>query len=493
MRKGVVVLDGGSWMQLTPLYEARSVALVGASRSEVSVSGAVMRNILEGGYKGEVYPVNPKADRVMGLKAYPSVSKIPADVDMAVIMVPAQRVPEVMEDCVDAGVRAGVLISAGFSETRREEGRKLGEDVLRAARRGRLRFTGGNCNGVCSVSTSLHALLSPVRPRLGDVAFVSQGGSLGVVTMGLTWKYGVGLSRYTNLGDEMDVKVHEVMEYYINDPRTRVVAAYLESVRDGRMLMETARRGVLKKPIVVYKSGVTEAGRRAAEAHVGALAGSDEVFNAVTKQTGMVRARTVEQLMGIAAAFSTQPLPKGRKVGIVTVGGGWGVVVADALGVGGGELVELTEEEVEYLNRFLPPHWSRQNPVDTTDGAFDPEVLVKCTEILIRKEEVDGVIVVGVGIIEAFVNLMVKDEDLRELGVQSEVNIAERIVKLRDRYQKPVLAATIYAERDSRVVEALKEMGMPVYDSPHTVASAFLAMAEYHDHVERIKRPYKPL
>ncbi len=342
--------------QLYPLYNAKSTAMIGLSK-KMSVSSIIPQNIIDGGYIGKFYAVNPNSERVYNdIKAYPSLKVIPEDIDLAIIVTPAQFSAETMEDCVDNNIRAGILISAGFSETGTSEGKDLEEEIVRIARKGKLRFTGGNCNGLSSVTVGMHALLAPMRPDFGNVGIITQGGSPGVAMAGWTQKYGIGVSRYTNVGNEADIKISELLEYYVQDPKTKVIMMYLESIKDGRAFMNSARITTRKKPLLLYKSVTSELGKKAAMAHVGALAGSNEICEAVFRQTGVIQSKDLYQMVGIAAAFSTQPFPKDRKVGILTVGGGFGVITSDYLENSGIEIPPLLESEVECLNLYLPPH-----------------------------------------------------------------------------------------------------------------------------------------
>ena len=471
--------------QLHPLYHAKSTAMIGLSKRLMSVGSIIAQNILDGGYTGNFYAVNPNSEKVYNnIHAYPSLSHIPEDIDLAIIVTPSRVVPEVMQDCVDNNVKTAILISAGFSEIRTPEGKELEEQIVKIARKGGLRFTGGNCNGMSSVSVSIHALLSPVRPDFGNVGIITQGGSPGVAMMGWTKKHGIGVSRYTNAGNEADIKIPELIEYYTQDPETKVIMMYLEGIKDGRGFMNAAKKATRKKPLLLYKSGISELGKKAAMAHVGALAGSTEICEAVFRQTGVIQAKSIHEMVGIAAAFSTQPLPKGRKVGILTIGGGWGVITSDYLGEAGIEIPPLQENEIEHLDQYLPPHWSRGNPVDTTDGAFDSKVLSEITETLLKKENIDGLIIIGPGMREAFGKIHPLPE-VGEIATQLEVQLAEELEKLLDKYQKPIITIKIYAPDDSPAIEELKQRGIPVYETPQDGVAAYTSLVKYYEHQKR--------
>lgn len=468
--------------QLHPLYNAKSTAMIGLSKRFMSVGSIVAQNILDGGYTGNFYAVNPNSAKVYNdMKAYPSLREIPEDIDLAVIVTPAHVVEEAMQDCVDNNVKACILISAGFSEVRTREGKELEYEIVKIARKGKLRFTGGNCNGVSSISVSMHALLSPTRPEFGNVGIITQGGSPGVAMMGWTKRYKIGVSRYTNAGNEADIKMHELIDYYTQDPQTKVIMMYLEGIKEGRGFMNSAKRATKKKPLLLYKSGVSELGKKAAMAHVGAMAGANEICEAVFRQTGIIQVKNIDQMVGIAAAFSTQPLPKGKKVGIMTIGGGWGVITSDYLGEAGLEIPSLTNNEIEYISQYLPPHWSKGNPIDTTDGAFSSKALSDIIETLLKKENIDGVVLIGPGMREAFAKIHYLPE-IGELASQQEIELAKELEKLLDKYQKPILTVKIYALDDSPVIEDLKQRGIPVYETPQDGVAAYHSLVKYYDY-----------
>ncbi len=468
--------------QFQPLYNARSIAMIGLSKKIMSVSSIIAQNIIDGGYIGNFYAVNPNSQKVYNnIRAYSSLKNIHEQVDLAIIVTPAHFVAEAMEDCIDSNIRAGILISAGFSEVRTREGKELEDEIVKIARKGKLRFIGGNCNGLSSVTVSMHALLAPLRPKFGNVGIITQGGSPGVAMTGWIQKYGIGVSRYTNAGNEADIKIPELIEYYAQDPKTKVIMMYLEGIKEGRAFMSSAKMATKKKPLLLYKSGISELGKKAAMAHVGALAGSNEICEAVFRQTGVIQSKNLYQTAGIAAAFSTQPLPKGRKIGILTIGGGFGVITSDYLGNAGIEIPPLLENEIEHLNQYLPVHWSKGNPIDTTDGAFSSKILSDIVETLLKKENIDGIIIIGPGIREAFGKIHYIPE-IGEIASQQEVQLAEELEKLLDKYQKPILTVKIYALENSPAIKELKQRGIPVYDTPQDGVAAYESMVKYYEY-----------
>jgi acyl-CoA synthetase (NDP forming) len=471
--------------ELEPLFNPKVVACIGASRDPISVSGFVLRNIVDGGFRGKVYPVNPSASaRIVGLETVAKVNKIKEAIDCAVFTLPAKYVPETMEDCVSQNVKTAVIISAGFSEVD-ESGSNLEHEVIRIARKGKIRFTGPNCNGVYSAASSFSALLGPIRPLPGDIAFVSQGGSPGVIIHGLTHRRRRGLSKFVNVGDSADLDISDMIEYYGNDSKTKVIMSYFEGLRNGRKFMRAVENASRRKPVLVMKAGTGEMSQKVVASHVGALAGSDKVVSAALKATGAIRADSVARMFDLATAFSTLPIPTGPNLGIVTFGGGVGVQFMDHADRLNLKVPPLNNAEVEALNKILPKYWSHGNPVDTTDGAFGEHVVRDCAETLMKQDYVDGVIVIGIGLLEAFTGVL-GDKTITEMGTKRELDEARLLSELKSKYGKPIIGLTIYANENSRVLQYLRgDGGVPVYEDPQTAAQAIRAMLDYRDYLKR--------
>ncbi len=474
--------------ELEPLFNPKVVACIGASRDPISVSGFVLRNIVDGGFGGKVYPVNPSAiARIVGLETVAKVSKIKEAIDCAVFTLPAKYVPETMEDCVSENVKTAVIISAGFSEVD-ESGCNLEHEVMRIARKGRLRFTGPNCNGVYSATSSFSALLGPIRPLPGDIAFVSQGGSPGVIIHGLTHRRRRGLSKFVNVGDSADLDISDMIEYYGNDSKTKVIMSYFEGLRNGRKFMRAVQEASKRKPVLVMKAGTGEISQRVVASHVGALAGSDKVVSAALKATGAIRADSVARMFDLATAFSTLPIPTGPNLGIVTFGGGVGVQFMDHADRLNLKVPPLNTVEVEALNKILPKYWSHANPVDTSDGAFGEGILSTCAETLLKQRCIDGVIVIGVGLLEAFTGVLA-DTIITQMGTKRELDEAKLLAELKHRYGKPIIGLTIQANQDSKVLQYLRgEGGIPVFEDPQTAAQSIRAMLDYKSYLERLRQ-----
>jgi acetyltransferase len=385
--------------ELEPLFNPTSVAIIGATDNWNKWGFSTFSSVLNG-FVGKVYPVNNHADTVLGHKAYPRVTDIPEPVDLAVFVVPAPAVPSVMEDCVARGVRAGCIISAGFAETG-EEGQRLQDEVLNIARRGKIRFVGPNCMGLWSASTNLRAFMFPMIVRDGPLGFVSQGGNIGGAVVTAGYERGVGFHRYVSCGCAADIQIEDYIEYFGEDSAIKVIMAYIEGINNGRHFIEKVRQVTRKKPVIVLKPGKTDAATRAIKSHSGALAGSDAIHDSVFRKAGAIRVETEEELLDIALGFLTQPLPRGRNVAIVTPGGSYGVLCADACASEGLNVIKLPPQTIAQLDKIFPPRWSHGNPVDPAGDRNFVSYLTAPQKIL-QLDEVDSLIFMGFGSFSGF-------------------------------------------------------------------------------------------
>ncbi|WP_243664138.1 acetate--CoA ligase family protein [Rhodothermus marinus] len=362
-------------LHLDAIFRPRSVAVIGASERPGSVGRTLLWNLISNPFGGTVYPVNPKRTNVLGIRAYPSVKDIPEPVDLAVIATPAPTVPGVVQECVEAGVKGAVIISAGFKEIG-EEGRRLEEQILAIARKGGMRIIGPNCLGVMRPVTGLNATFASTMARPGTVGFISQSGALLTSILDWSLEENVGFSAFISIGSMLDVGWGDLIYYLGSDPYTKSIILYMESIGDARSFLSAAREVALQKPIIVIKAGRTEEAARAALSHTGSLAGSDEVLSAAFRRTGVLRVDSIADLFYMAEVLAKQPRPEGPRLTILTNAGGAGVLATDALVQGGGQLAELSEETKKKLDEFLPPQWSHGNPVDIL-GDADPERYAK--------------------------------------------------------------------------------------------------------------------
>jgi acetyltransferase len=445
---------------LDSLLRPKSIAVIGASRTANTIGYQILDNLLRHGYTGRVYPVNPTADAVHSIRAYPSVDAIPDEVEMAVVVVPKQHVCAVAEACGQKGVKALVVISAGFKEVGGAGVQREQELKATAARYG-MRLVGPNCMGVLNTADdrSMNATFAPTMPPDGPVAFMSQSGAMGVTILDYAAEYGIGISQFVSAGNKADVSGNDLIAYWGADERTRVMLMYLENFGNPRKFTRLAREITKTKPIIVVKSGRSGAGARAASSHTGALAGADSAIDALLRQCGVLRADTVEEMFDLAMAFSHQPIPRGNRVAIVTNAGGPGIIIADACEAHGLQVTELTEATRERLATRLPEEASVQNPVDMIASA-NPQSYRMAVEAVLDDDNVDAVIA-------AFVP---------PLGIRQE-DVAEAIVDVAGgRRDKPVLAVLMGREGLPQGLAELNAAGIPGYRFPESAVRALAAM-----------------
>ncbi|MEM1561745.1 MAG: acetate--CoA ligase family protein [Candidatus Bathyarchaeia archaeon] len=447
-------------MKLDAFFNPRAIAVVGASRDPSKIGHKIVKNIIEGGFSGAIYPVNPNADEILGLKCYKSVVDIPGEIDLAIIIVPARIVPSVLEDCGVRGVKGVIVISAGFGETGRE-GAQLERELVNICRRYRMRMQGPNCLGTINVQGRLNASFAPAMPLPGNIAFVSQSGALGSAILRWAIRNDIGFTKFVSLGNEADLNAADFIEALGEDENTRVIGLYIEGVKEGARFIEVAKRVSRKKPIIAVKAGTTSAGMKAVSSHTGSLAGSEAAFSAAFKKAGIIRANTVEELFNLVLAFGSQPLPKDRRVLIVTNGGGPGILATDACEKLGLELPLLEHEILEELRRDIPPHASLNNPIDIL-GDADEKRYRLAIEAGLKSNNVDGIIVI-----------------LTPQAVTPSEKVAEILADIGKSSNKPILASFMGFEESSAVIKTLKRCGIPNYAFPEQAAHVLRAMYEY--------------
>lgn len=474
--------------QLDPLFNPKVVALIGASRDPISVSGFISKNLMNEGFKGKIYLVNPNArSKIMGLETVNRLGQVNDPIDCAIFTIPAKDVLGAMEECVSQKVKTAIVISAGFGEVG-EAGSNMEHELVRIARKGGIRFTGPNCNGVYSAPPKFAGLFGPLRPLPGEIALVTQGGSPGVVIHNLTHCRRRGLSRFVNVGDAADLDISDFIKYYGEDSSTKAIMCYFEGLKDGRKFMEAVKHASETKPVIVMKGGTGETSQRVVASHVGALAGSDRVVSAALRSSGAIRTDSLSRMFDIAIAFSTQPLPRGNRVGILTFGGGVAVQFMDQADRLSLSVPALDSESINALNRLLPAYWSHGNPVDTTDGAVTENVVQICAQTLMKLEYVDILVVIGIGTMEGF-TWLTGIKEIAKMGTDREINVAKLLAEMRSKYGKPVIGITIHANEGSEVLKYLREdSGIPMYDEPQTAALALRAMLDYKDYLNRISK-----
>lgn len=452
-------------------FRPRTVAVVGASEKPDKVGRVVLENVLRSGFPGKVYPVNPNHQTVLGLPCYASVSELPETPDLAVIIVPAPSVREVLEECGARGVPAAVIITAGFKESGRE-GYRRETELRETARRHNIRVLGPNCLGLADTSTPLNATFATRAPLPGNVAFMSQSGALCTAVLGWSEENHLGFSRFISLGNKMDIDESDVLEELERDANTAVIAAYLEGIQDGERFLETAARVGKSKPVIILKAGVTQAGARAVSSHTGTLAGSEKAYSAAFRRCGALRAETVEDLFMLCRGFSTQPPPRGPRVGVITNAGGPGIIASDALERSGLVLASLSEETAASLRSGLPEAASVYNPIDVLGDAGPERYRLAVSQVL-PDPGVDALLVILTP------QAMTEAEETARV-VAEEARGAE----------KTVFAVFMGGEESTRAEEILREAGIPNFQFPEVAVRTLKAMREY---TEYLARPHRTL
>lgn len=531
------------------LFNPNSVAVIGVSLSPLKWGPIILKHIIRGGYKGKIYPINPKGGEIQKLrllslsielkeglqqrrvskklmeifkksghtlsdqaqiqpisskewkildgekeytvkesnkhlnvyprlKIYPSLKEVSGEIDLAIIAIPAATVPSVFSECIEKGVKTAVIISSGFGEAGKK-GKRAEEELSLMAKEGNLPFVGPNSMGIFSSSSNLNALMPAIRPLKGNVSFVAQSGNLGVQMLDRGVYYGVGFDKFVSSGNEACLRCEDFIDYFRKNPSTKVILAYVEGIKDGRKFLEIAKETTTEKPIIAIKAGKTKAGKTAASSHTGALTGSREVYNAVFKQTGIIEAETTEEMLKFALAFD-QPLPKNNKVAIITRGGGWGVIVADACNRYGIEVPSLPTNLLKKLNEILPFYWSRGNPVDMV-AERDPSIGFKILDA-VEDWDVGGMIILGgVG---AFAKRFVGHQ-LRQVYEDSiQIPYAKKIIGLSKR-GKTVFGVAFEPLDRSKPIKLLRKNKIPIYYAPEEAARAYSKLIEYKNIRER--------
>ncbi len=458
---------------LEAVLKPRSIAVIGASRKKLSIGNKLFHNLLHDEFTGVVYPVNPNSGVIAAVQAYKSVLDVPGNVDLAILITPADTVCRLMEECGKKGVKGAIVISGGFGESN-PEGEARQDQLVDVARRYAIRLVGPNCMGIINTDpeVNMNATFSSVFPPAGDIAMSTQSGAMGLAILEYASRQNIGLSTFASIGNRADVSSNDLLEYWQADPATRVILLYLESFGNPRKFVRIARDVTMCKPVVAVKSGRTSAGSRAAASHTGALATAEIASEALFAQTGMIRVDTVEELFDVANLLSNQPLPRGKRVAVLTNGGGPGIMTADACADRGLELSPLSEETVAELKSFLSPRASVANPVDmTADGSA--ETYRRALEILAREDGIDIVIVIFVP----------------PIPVQSE-EVAAALRALAPEFRKngKTLVASFMGARGSGIECDSEEGGcIPSFAFPEHAAGALASACEYSRWLDRPK------
>ncbi len=482
---------------LNTCFYPESVAFVGASATPGKWGHMLPVNTFAREFEGRVYLVNPKGGQIMGRKVYTRLADIEDPIDLAVVTVPAARVMDLIPEMQERGVKGMLLITSGFREIG-EDGAALEEALVEKAREAGILILGPNTMGICNPHARFFCTAANAFPLPGSTALVCQSGNLGTQLLGFAQQQGIGIRAFSGSGNEAMVTIEDYMEAFEQDDLTRAVVLYIESIKNGRRFMESAARVSMKKPVVVLKGGRTLMGEQAAASHTGAMASDAGVFNAACDQAGIIRVEQPMELLDLSAVFSSQPLPEGNRVAIMTLGGGWGVVTTDLCAENGLQVPELSDDIIERLNRILPPYWSHGNPVDIV-GEGDPQIPKTCMEELLRWDGCDAVIHLGIHGKRILANAMIESTlkadpatdpataDLfRQALYQFEEDYTEYVTRMSQTYGKPVLGVSLLTDEDSRTLyrfDNLDTKGV-FFPSPERAVKALAGMTRYRTWVK---------
>lgn len=448
-------------MSLECFFNPKSVALVGASRHKGKVGYEIISNMLKAGYKGKIFPVNPKAERIETLRCLPDLESIGQVPELVIIVVPASAVPAVMRQCVKVGVKSVVIITAGFKEVGKE-GRQLEQQVIQIANQGGIRIIGPNCLGVIVPANKLNASFGADLPAAGSIGYLSQSGALLTAILDIANAAGIGFSKLVSIGNKADIDELDIIKALDEDPDTKVIAGYLENISDGNAFVRQAEQISHNKPILLMKSGGTSAGSKAASSHTGSLAGSETAYEAVFARSGIVRCSSIKAQIDYAQAFAYQPLPKGNHVAVITNAGGPGIMAADSIERQGLAFARLSEETIATLRSELPPAANLFNPVDVLGDALADRYEFAINTVA-QDDNVDVLLVL-----------------LTPQAMTQSADTARVVVEIaKKNLGKPIFACFLGAAKVADAITILRKGGVPQYDSPESAVETVKAVADY--------------
>ncbi|MGB8645196.1 MAG: bifunctional acetate--CoA ligase family protein/GNAT family N-acetyltransferase [Anaerolineae bacterium] len=442
---------------LDTLFSPKTIAVIGATEKGNPEGRQVLSNLVNHPFGGTVYPINAQASSVLGIKAYPNLAALPEKIDLAVIATPARQAPKIIGECMEAGVHGAIILSPGFRETG-AAGAELERQVFEQAHRGQIRIIGPNSLGIMYPPSGLNATYARTMARRGHVAFLSQSGALGASVLDWSQREQVGLSAFVSVGSMLDVSWGDLIYYFGDDPHTRCILIYMESIGDARALVSAAREVSLQKPIIVLKAGQTEEGQRAAISHTGAMTGSLQVLDAAFRRTGVLRVNTLGELFYMAETLDRQPRPRGPRLTILTNAGGPALMAVDELIAHGGELSELAPATLQALDQFLPAHWNHGNPIDILDEA-DPERYARAVEIAVQDPNSNGLLII-----------------LTPQALTDSSKTAQALKPYMAKAGKPILASWMGGVEAEAGIQVLNRANIPTFSYPDTAARVFAYM-----------------
>jgi acetyl coenzyme A synthetase (ADP forming)-like protein len=450
-------------------FNPKTVAIIGASRYPRKFGRVVFENFIGSDFRGKVYPINPNADKILGEKCYPNIKDVPDDIELVVIALPAKLVVETVKQCIEKGVKAAIILSAGFGEI----GNKQAEEEILRLTEGKMRIIGPNVIGIYDTNSHVDTVFNPryrqERPKKGKIAFVSQSGAFGAAMLDWAAFQGVGISKFISIGNRIDVDEVDLLEYLSHDSQTKSIALYIEGTKNGRHLYEKLKQVTRKKPVIVVKAGKTAEGRKAVSSHTGSMAGESDIYSGMFKQAGALEVSGLEELFDFAKALAYQPLPKHSRIQVITNGGGFGVMTTDAIVKNGLKLAQPSEKTLEKIRNSVPAYASVSNPMDLV-GDADSQRYRIALENTLQDKNVDGVIVILLMQISAL-----------------ESDIVDVLIDMNDRFKKPLLVCSTGGEFTNIHTKMMEKEGIPTYPTPERAVKAMKALVNY----SRIKRGHK--
>lgn len=481
------------------LFNPKRIAFIGASSNPGKWGFMILHHLIMGGYEGEVCPVNPRGGMLFDRKVYKSVLEIPGQIDLAIFTVEAGLVPELVNECIKKGVKAGIVISAGFRELGTEAEKKIEEEMVSRARAGGMIIVGPNGQGIVNTSAKLYPWMPSLFPPKGRIAIVSQSGNVSTFIVEEGLRFNMGVSKVVSSGNQADLKMEDYIEYLEEDEETDCVICYIEGIEHGRRFIDKVGKVTRRKPVIAIKGGRTTEGAKAARSHTGAIASPDEIISGALKQCGVIRADTVEDCWAIAATAVSQPLPKGQRIGVLTGGGGLGVLAADACSVNGLKMAELSKETLNKLKELLPPWWVPGNPVDMVAGLkFGSRE--KVLEVLLNCHEIDGLFLIGVGWANKTLLAYEKSpwertyklNDAMKFMLIRDIQNMAQLAQIIKNGKKPIYPITNLA-REAVIMnyESLLELlkhGIYLYQNEELAALVYAKMYEYANYLRNGKK-----